>query len=77
MKTMNEKTAIAIAIAYADVERQKPEQCRAVRDADLYEVTFRTDELVYDCYVDVESGEVLGFSFEPWDFSQTAEKSAA
>ena len=37
----------------------------AVRRGGLFEIAFRTDCLSYEAYVDAESAEVLGFSFEP------------
>ena len=37
-----------------------------------YRVTFRTDYLKYEAYVDAVTGEVLGLDFEPTIYVETA-----
>lgn len=65
MKNITSNTAIFAAIAYAQLTRE--EVCNInVRHTDgLYEVTFESDWMRYDCYVDENDGEVLGFDLAP------------
>lgn len=65
MKNITANTAIFAAVAYADIARE--EACNiTVRHTDgLYEVTFESDWMRYDCYVDENDGEVLGFDLAP------------
>lgn len=71
MKNITSNTAVYAAIAYANITRE--EACNiTVRHSDgLYEVCFDGDWMHYDCYVDEENGEVLGF--EPTPLAEPAE----
>lgn len=66
---INERDAIMLVMSYAGLEGRPVENRQITCSDGLYEVCFRTTELVYDCYVDAASGEILGFSFEPRNFS--------
>ena len=57
-------TIIRTAVDYAALGPEQAEGISVRQDGTLYEVTFCTAFMVYDCYVD-ESGEVLGFLSEP------------
>lgn len=57
--------ALEAALQYAGLSREQI-RCRLFRrQGGLYELEFYTDWLNYDCYVDAESLQVLGFSFMP------------
>lgn len=49
----------------------------AVRTGDLYRIVFRTDYLSYEAYVDAQSAQVLGFSFEPVEPDMTEREDIA
>lgn len=53
-----------IAAEYADVALEDMQELQISRDGTLAELTFHTDWMRYDCYVDL-SGAVLGFLTEP------------
>ena len=57
--------AIHAAIEYAQLIGQEVYHINARRTDGLYEVTFETDWMRYDCYVDAADGEVLGFDQAP------------
>ena len=57
--------AISAALNHADVSCDEAYCTFVCKEEQLYHIAFRTDYLKYDCYVDVSSLEVLGFSFEP------------
>lgn len=65
MKNITSNTAVFAAVAYADITLE--DACNInVRHTDgLYEVTFESDWMRYDCYVDENDGEVLGFDLAP------------
>lgn len=57
--------AILAAVEYAGLTEQEVYDV-SVRSTDgLYEVTFATDWMRYDCYVDAADYEVLGFDSAP------------
>ena len=65
MKNITSNTAIFAAVEYANITREEAGNIN-VRHADgLYEVTFESDWMRYDCYVDENDGEVLGFDQQP------------
>lgn len=57
--------ALNAALEYAGLTRVEVSCSLIRRQGSLYELEFQTDWLKYDCYVDAESYQVLGFSFEP------------
>ena len=57
--------ALSAALEYAGLSHEEAMCTFTRRDAGLYELGFRTDWLKYDCYIDAQSAEVLGFNFEP------------
>ena len=64
-KRISSDTAAAAAVEYAGLRREEVCCTLISRANGLYEIAFRTDWLKYDCYVDAQSAQVLGFSFEP------------
>ncbi|MBE7004111.1 MAG: hypothetical protein E7425_07480 [Ruminococcaceae bacterium] len=65
MKKISANTAILCAVNYAKLNEQEVGDI-GVRHADgLYEITFSTDWMQYDCFVDESDGEVLGFDSRP------------
>ena len=53
-----------IAAEYAGVALKDMQELQITRDGTLAELTFHTDWMRYDCYVDL-SGAVLGYLTEP------------
>ncbi len=53
-----------IAAEYAGVALEDMQELQISRDGTLAELTFHTDWMRYDCYVDL-SGAVLGYLTEP------------
>lgn len=53
-----------IAAEYADVKLEDMQELQISREGTLTELTFHTDWMRYDCYVDL-SGVVLGYLTEP------------
>ena len=65
MKTMTYRDSIIrAAVDCAALGAERAQGIAVRQDGTLYEVTFHTAFMSYDCYVD-ESGEVLGFLSEP------------
>lgn len=58
-------TAILAAIQYVRITEREVGNIDVRRADGLYEVTFETDWMTYDCYVDAADGEVLGFDCSP------------
>ena len=65
--------AISAALDHADVSCDEAYCTFACKKDQLYVIAFRTDYLKYDCYVDADTMEVLGFSFEPIPDIESAE----
>lgn len=53
-----------IAAEYADVVLEDMQELQITRDGTLAELTFHTNWMRYDCYVDL-GGVVLGYLTEP------------
>lgn len=64
MKKFFDMYLARIAAEYADVALEDMQDLLVAREGTLAEVTFHTDWMRYDCYVDL-SGAVLGFLTEP------------
>lgn len=58
-----------IAAEYADVALEDMQELVVSREGTLAELTFHTDWMRYDCYVDL-SGAVLGYLTEPMPVSE-------
>ena len=58
-------SAMMLAIAYAGFHFEDTSDRHAALNDGLYEISFRTMFMAYEAYVDAQSGEVLGFNFEP------------
>ena len=58
-------TAILAAITYAQLSEREAGNIAVRRTDGLYEVTFESDWMRYDCFIDAYDGEVLGFDPEP------------
>ena len=65
MKNITANTAVLAAVTYASLTMQEIGDLSVRRADGLYEVTFATDWTQYDCFVDEENGEVLGFDCRP------------
>ena len=65
MKNISGNAAILAAIGYAQIAAGEAGNIAVRRTDGLYEVTFESDWMRYDCYVDAIDGEVLGFDCEP------------
>lgn len=61
------------AISYAGLTQQNIYELNIVRSGALYEISFSTDFMYYDCFVESEEG-VIGFSCEPLDEDQMMKK---
>lgn len=61
------------AISYAGLTQQNIYDLNIVRSGALYEVSFSTDFMYYECYVE-NGAEVIGFSCEPLSEDQMMEK---
>lgn len=72
-KRISSDNAAAAAVEYAGLRREEVCCTLISRANGLYEIAFRTDWLKYDCYVDAQSAQVLGFSFEPIPDAERAE----
>ncbi len=57
--------AIAAALNYAGLDNEQVQCAFICREDELFEIAFRTDWLKYDCYVDADTLDVLGFNTEP------------
>ena len=57
--------AMMLAIEYAGFNFEDTSDRHTALNDDLYEISFRTLFMAYEAYVDAQSGEVLGFNFEP------------
>ena len=59
------QAAICAAVGYAQIAIEEAGNIAVRRTDGLYEVTFETDWMRYDCFVDALDGEVLGFDLAP------------
>lgn len=57
--------AICAAAHEAGVTEQEMKNTLVSNQNGLFEVRFTTEWMMYDCYVDEESMEVLGFDYRP------------
>lgn len=57
--------AMMLAIEYAGFNFEDTSDRHIAFGDGLYEISFRTMFMAYEAYVDAQSGEVLGFNFEP------------
>ena len=64
-KNISGEAAILAAIGYAQLTKEEAGGINVRRADGLYEVTFASDWMTYDCYVDAADGEVLGFDQSP------------
>lgn len=64
-KNISGNAAILAAVGYAQIAIEEAANVAVRRTDGLYEVTFETDWMRYDCFVDLFDGEVLGFGLEP------------
>ena len=64
MKKFFDMYLAGIAAEYANVALEDMQELQITRDGTLAELTFHTDWMRYDCYVDL-SGAVLGYLTEP------------
>lgn len=65
MTNITSNTAIFASVAYAQLTREEICNISVRHSGGLYEVRFESDWMRYECYVDEESGEVLGFDLAP------------
>ncbi|MCR5154930.1 MAG: hypothetical protein K6B75_08810 [Lachnospiraceae bacterium] len=66
-KTQRENNieSIKAVIKYAGLENYDITDAVVLKDGDLNEVIFNAGFMKYDCYVDIKTGEVVGFDSEP------------
>lgn len=57
--------AMMLAIEYAGFNFEDTSDRHIAFSDGLYEISFRTMLMAYEAYVDAQSGEVLGFNYEP------------
>lgn len=57
--------AMMLAIEYAGFNFEDTSDRHTSLNDGLYEISFRTLFMAYEAYVDAQSGEILGFNFEP------------
>ena len=61
---MNRMDAIAAAKDYAMVSGMATD-VKAVVDGDFWKVNFEDEHMIYECWVEICGGDVLGFMAEP------------
>lgn len=62
---LHPSTAIDSALSYIGIKKEDVTDCTRKYADGFYEIFLSTDWLSYDIYVDCDSGEVMGCSFEP------------
>ena len=65
MNAMNEKKALACALAHAGLEQSESRCLYSFCRDGLYQIGLWTPYLKYEFYLDAVSGEVLGLDTEP------------
>lgn len=65
MKKISAYSAVLAAVAYAGLAEQDASDISIRRTDGFYEVMFASDWTQYDCFVDEQDGEVLGFDCRP------------
>lgn len=74
MKTkINVKIALNNALDYAKLDRRDVRMKNSTHDEGLYHLTFCTDWLNYECYIDDKTGEMLGINYYPTSEEQRRE----
>ena len=63
VKTMN--MALCAAAKEAGITQQEMRNTLVSHGNGLFEISFSTEWMSYDCYVDEETLEVLGFDYKP------------
>ena len=65
MKNITANSAVLAAVAYANLTLEEIGELAVRRTDGLYEICFASDWTLYDCFVDENDGEVLGFDCRP------------